>query len=315
MTRYWGRERNYDLDGYQPAGIPAWLGYFEWVVGFEYGWANTEVRPTSVFCEPTYAGPLAKFLSKTWTPRRADGQSLVVFGGSDARLSEMSSRSLGVIRKYFSDVYFEAFDEARRGVQIMPIGLTEHYVRGNSDLVLQLASTLDRTPRPTSEDPTVLAAWGAWWPGLDELIPDRQHARAFSTSSEVVTQASLSSDEWFEALADFDYVMCPLGNGVQAPKVVEAVLMGCIPIVTDHLAFRELDRRGFPLLIVERWDQISPRLLRDEYTRLFERVARFRTKALDLNEWWKFSFPGWSGEPPSPHWLGTATEDGPKLGA
>lgn len=302
VTRYWGRERNYELNGHRPAGIPVWLGYFDWVVGFEYGWADPSVPPRTVFCEPNYADRLTDFFNEASPLGQADEHSLVVFGGSDAPLSAISGRCLRNIRSHFKDVYFEAYDEKRRGVRVMPIGLLEHYVRSNPDLVLQLALTLSREPNTTQDPRSVLAAWGAWWPGLDELIPDRRHARAFASSRDFVSHVSLSSDEWFEALTVFDYVMCPLGNGVQAPKLVEAVLMGSIPIVTEHPALRELEHRGFPLLMVQQWNQLTPDLLWNEYNRLFDRVSDFRLKLLDLNEWWKFSFPGQPQEP-LPQWL------------
>jgi hypothetical protein len=123
------------------------------------------------------------------------------------------------------------------------------------------------------------------------MIPDRRRAADFAAASPFVTQQQLGSSEWFEALTHFDFMLCPLGNGIQAPKMVEALLMGCIPIVTRHPSFDELERRGMPILVVDRWDDITEGLLSSAYPKFFPQVMKFRTKLLNLDDWWSFSFP------------------------
>lgn len=291
VTLYWGRERNVDLYPVPPQGIPHWLGRFDWVVGFEYGWANTEEFPHSVFCEPAYLPSLLAYLRKRW-PTPPESTSLLAAGaGPDYLLSWHRHRVIQNLRAYFTPIFYEAKDIDAAGVGVMPIGFTEHYTRANADLVLGLAQTLRRTVNTGPMTPSVLAAWGAWWPGLDGLIPDRSSAREFASSSPLVTESQFASTEWFEALSHFDFMLCPLGNGVQAPKMVEALLMGCIPIVTRHAAFVELSRRGMPLLIVNQWNDITEELLRREYPTLFAQTWEFRRRLLNLDEWWRFSFP------------------------
>lgn len=143
----------------------------------------------------------------------------------------------------------------------------------------------------------VLAAWGSWWPSLDELIPDRLLAPRFAAESPLVQQQQFPSNQWFMALTQIDFMLCPLGNGIQAPKMVEAVLMGCIPIATKHPTFVELDRRGLPILLVDRWEDVTREVLEDSYSSLFARVTAFRGILLDLDEWWRFSFPCHEHEP------------------
>jgi hypothetical protein len=56
------------------------------------------------------------------------------------------------------------------------------------------------------------------------------------------------------------FAVCPTGGGVQSPKVFEAILLLTIPIVqapgaAAYVALREL---GWPLAIVESWDEVTP---------------------------------------------------------
>lgn len=292
VTLYWGMERNVDLDGCLPPGIPHWLGRFDWVVGFEYGWANPDEFPRSVYCEPAYLPGLLSYLESRWpSPPNQDG--FVASGaGPDYLLSWHRRRVIRGLQSYFSSIYYEAKDIDLPGVAVMPIGLTEHYVRASSHQVLELVLNLERTQRGSTHAPTVLGAWGAWWPSLDELIPDRARARRFAESSPIVTVQQLGSIEYFSALARFDFMLCPIGNGIQSPKLVEALLMGCIPIATRHPTLVELHKRGMPLLLVDTWNDVSRNLLMSEYPRLFRQTWDFRRQILDLNAWWDFSFPG-----------------------
>lgn len=284
-------ERNVDLDGVRPPGIPQWLGRFDWVVGFEYGWADTEHFPNSVFCEPRYLRELLAFLKRHWPSPPQTRSLLAVTVGPDFLLSWQRRTLMKELSRYFSWIFYEAKDVDLAGIGVLPMGLTEHYSRANADHVRALARGVRRSERAGSEQLSVLAAWGAWWPGLDDLIPDRRRAREFASASPIVTAQQFPSSEWFEALTQFDFMLCPLGNGIQAPKMVEAIMMGCIPIATSHPTFVELEERGMPMLLLGEWEELTEELLRDVYPDLFRRVMAFRESILDLDRWWEFSFP------------------------
>jgi hypothetical protein len=267
------------------------MGRFDWVVGFEYGWANTDVFPESILCEPTYLPALLTYVKRRWPTPPAPGNLLAVAVGPDFLLSWQRKRVMAGLGDYFSYVYYEAKDIGLPGVDVMPTGFTEHYTRANADRVLERAVDLQRSAKPEGSNPTVLAAWGAWWPGLDALIPDRARAREFAATCSLVTEEQFTSEDYFEALSSFDFMLCPLGNGIQSPKIMEALLMGCIPIATRHSTIVELQQRGMPILIVEDWTDITDDLLRKHYPTLFSRAWEFRNTLLDLDRWWEFSFP------------------------
>ena len=297
VTLYWGMERNVDLDGVRPPGIPRWMGRFDWVIGFEYGWANTANFPRSVLCEPTYLPQLLAYIKRKWPDPDTNFSLLAVTVGPDFLLSWQRKSLMRELKKYFSCVFYEAKDLESSSVSVLPMGIIEHYSRANAGRVMDLAQGLSRHPCAGDQVPSVLAAWGAWWPGLDELVSDRRLAREFASRSPLVTEGILSSDEWFAALAEYDFMLCPMGNGVQTSRLMEGLLMGCIPIATKHPTFVELQERGVPLLLIEAWDDIDESLLMDSYVFLFPEVQRFRTCLFDLESWWSLSFPCHQHEP------------------
>jgi hypothetical protein len=57
--------------------------------------------------------------------------------------------------------------------------------------------------------------------------------------------------------------LAPAGNGIQSPKLAEAWLLRAIPIVTNTPCFQDLKNEGFPLLIIDNWDDLTPNLLQE----------------------------------------------------
>ena len=75
-------------------------------------------------------------------------------------------------------------------------------------------------------------------------------------------------------MLEYAFVLSPFGNGMDCHRTWEALLCGCIPIVRSSV-FDELFE-GLPVLIVDKWDDISLQLL-------LTTVAQFKDK-LDKNE-------------------------------
>ena len=71
--------------------------------------------------------------------------------------------------------------------------------------------------------------------------------------------------------------MNPIGACVQNVRVWEALLMGVIPIGdASSLADRRLQAEGYPMVLVDRWDRISPTRLTAWYELLLPRIAAIR---------------------------------------
>lgn len=82
----------------------------------------------------------------------------------------------------------------------------------------------------------------------------------------------------------------PIGAGVQTPKVMEALAVLAIPVVSAHPAWLRLRSQGYPLLIVDSWDALTPETLEEKYTALAQQAVRVRKKLL-AKVWYEALLP------------------------
>lgn len=281
-TRYWHQERRTEFAGLSPPGIPHWLRRFDWLVGWEHGWADLSALPRCVFCHPRAIQGFLEFLEANWT--REYRGDFVVVGGEDTRLSQLDPTVIERLEVFFNKIFFEAFDIDHPDIDLMPIGLTEFYVRGIEDDVRQnLVATQDK-------EGLVLSAFGHFWPQLNDRIDDRKECEEFSLRSGFVRCGPFNRAQYFTELATHKYMLCPRGNGIQSPKMLEAFLSKCVPIMTDSPMARRLVDRGAPILIVDFWDDITPGYLEAQYVGYKRMVDEFFLVASNLDAYWDFSF-------------------------
>ena len=76
---------------------------------------------------------------------------------------------------------------------------------------------------------------------------------------EFLKNESLPWNEYIKDLSSYKFAISPQGNGVDCHRTWEALLCGCIPIVRSTV-FNEMFE-GLPVLIVEKWSDISLQLL------------------------------------------------------
>ena len=96
------------------------------------------------------------------------------------------------------------------------------------------------------------------------LCPDRFNDRVDAIReipAELITQQTtfLPRTQTWRNMTEFAFVLSPFGNGMDCHRTWEALLCGCIPIVRSSV-FNELFE-GLPVLIVEKWTDISLQLL------------------------------------------------------
>jgi hypothetical protein len=96
------------------------------------------------------------------------------------------------------------------------------------------------------------------------LCPDRFNDRIDAIREipdELISQQTIfiPRTQTWRNMAEFAFVLSPFGNGMDCHRTWEALLCGCIPIVRSSV-FNELFE-GLPVLIVEKWSDISLQLL------------------------------------------------------
>ena len=88
--------------------------------------------------------------------------------------------------------------------------------------------------------------------------------------------------EFLDELAQHAFVVCPAGNGVDCYRTLEAIYVGCIPIVLNSPTTQYL--RDLPILIIDNWNQINYNFLQDQY-------EKFQNMEYDLSRaklsYWK----------------------------
>jgi hypothetical protein len=96
------------------------------------------------------------------------------------------------------------------------------------------------------------------------LCPDRFNDRMGAIReipAELISQQTtfIPRTQTWRNMTEFAFVLSPFGNGMDCHRTWEALLCGCIPIVRSTV-FNELFE-GLPVLIVEKWSDISLQLL------------------------------------------------------
>ena len=139
----------------------------------------------------------------------------------------------------------------------------------NTDITASTAPStttprIPRAPEAVFHKKTKLAAaaWGLGSAFLDTQIPARASLATFlARDSTWLSRESWPPEEYFSRLASVHFFLCPTGQGVQSPKLFEAWLAKAVPVVLPTPAFKDLEAQGFPFVVVQRWEEVTPGLL------------------------------------------------------
>ena len=89
-------------------------------------------------------------------------------------------------------------------------------------------------------------------------------------------------EDYLDELARHRFVLCPAGNGVDCYRILEAIYVGCIPIVINSPTMQYL--KDLPIIIIDGWDQFHYDFLQEQY-------EKFQNMEYDLSRaklsYWK----------------------------
>ena len=184
----------------------------------------------------------------------------LVIAGEDTHLSAVLSE-VELLVPHCRKIFFEAKDIEHRSVHAFGMGFISYYLKriGNEVIV----DLMGRVQELSWKKEGVLVAWGAIWKHLDEKLEDRRRAASFVEKSDWLVREELGPGEYFQRLAASKFLLAPAGQGIQAPKLAEAWLMRTVPIVVRNPCFEDLDRLGFPFVLLDHWEELTPKLLQD----------------------------------------------------
>lgn len=87
--------------------------------------------------------------------------------------------------------------------------------------------------------------------------------------------------KFLDEILDHKFMVCPKGHGMDCHRNWESLYLRRVPVIKDHPYFRTL-MTGFPVLYVNDWDEITPKLLVDNDF-LYQKAQRMSLKELDLS--------------------------------
>ncbi len=148
--------------------------------------------------------------------------------------------------------YAQNLSSASSRTSPIPIGLeNSHWHPTKRDAIINCQAQNERIIKPFSQfNPSTHESRS----DLVELIKSKVIDVDFSYS---VNGAYF--DEYVFNLSRYTFCLCPRGNGVDTHRIWEALYMGCIPIVQNHLTHKCLS--GLPILFVDDWQEVTQQKL------------------------------------------------------
>ena len=98
-------------------------------------------------------------------------------------------------------------------------------------------------------------------------------------------QPSKTSREYCELLQEHIFCLCPPGNGKDTHRVWESLAFGCIPVV-EKSSMNDYYASLFPILVVDRWSDITEEFLYKKYEEL--KLKQWRYDLLDVDTWFDY---------------------------
>jgi len=128
---------------------------------------------------------------------------------------------------------------------------------------------------PCNAQVGVLAAWG------------QRHAETAFTDESLALNELTSKHSWLDhraippehywaEMAKYRFLIAPRGNGLQSPKFLEALSVMTIPITLRYACFEDLQMYGFPIVLVDKWEDITPKALAYWWEQLSPRLEEAR---------------------------------------
>ena len=226
--------------------------HFDWVIWFPHSAKALRIKrplPRTILC---LAHPKSfRILNRL---KHLINQATIVFAGCDTNLSRcLKELEPSIISK--NRIFYEAKDIYHPSIKSFCMGFSRFYLeKAGIENIKQVIHQYENGHYTKSG---VLAAWGKHWPGLDKKVEDRQKANTFLNNCSFISRQDLSPDVYWDKVARSEFQLCPEGKGIQAPKLAEAWLVGTVPIVTRNACFEDLKEMGYPIIILDKWDELT----------------------------------------------------------
>jgi len=103
----------------------------------------------------------------------------------------------------------------------------------------------------------------------------------YKNESWVTYTNNLSIEQFYFDFAQHKFIFSPRGNGVDCHRTWEALYLGVIPIVKRSIHMNEFS--DLPILFVDNWDQINPKILHNFYEQV--KNTSYNLDKLKISYW------------------------------
>ncbi|CAK0816325.1 unnamed protein product [Prorocentrum cordatum] len=206
----------------------------------------------------------------------------------DMFLSMLDEETIERLKKLFKGgLFFQAKDIPWEGVTTAPVGLNEYYFRKTWDVA-------EKAIAAASVDAKPYAALGAWG-YMRKLggIKSRQLLQGWveteAAKAAGVQHRMIEPREYFSELAKYKFLLAPGGGGILSPKTDEALLVLTVPIVIrdGYAAYDDWPKLGWPIVILDAWEEVTAENLDTWWAKFSPRLLRFRENCLTSEGFFK----------------------------
>lgn len=109
---------------------------------------------------------------------------------------------------------------------------------------------------------------------IGTYVQERQYVyNMFASQPYCTVLYNNNPEDYLTTLARSKFVLSPRGTGQDCHRTWEAVLMGCIPIVTNS-SLNSL-YEGLPILVIDDWNQINEEFLDEKYQEIKSKTYNY----------------------------------------
>ena len=130
------------------------------------------------------------------------------------------------------------------------------------------------------------------WPEASRSAIGERAAALLAAARRNGSSASAYDRAWpyYDAMLHARFVASPIGYGRDCYRTWEALALGAIPVMTEPAelgagAERDLKFARLPIVWVQRWEDVTPALLRVRWKELMERAREFDLASVFLPSW------------------------------
>lgn len=235
---------------------------------------DCNLPPKLFYCKTDYVWNFVEFA------KQLDHEFVVVSHNSDHAITQKLSDYIDVNLPNLVKWFGQNIDCINPRIESLPIGLenTKNFTKfSKKDLLFEYSLKDIQTQK------LVYANFSLWTNPME-----RNRCFDFVKKSKFITNECSTNvlqdgyESWLSNVKLHEYVLCPVGNGIDTHRLWETLYLGRVPIVISNNNTRFYE--NLPILFVNDWLDITEELLLNKMN-YFSDKSKFDFNLLDINYW------------------------------